>query len=434
MKNRIITGVLMTSLLLAAGLAKADPGIFGQPVLLDGSMQMRQSTTEQFDPVRGQSVADRPRPDFDATPISVSSFEFFPALNISPYYDSNIFAQASGETSDYVWKVNPAFTLLSNWGRNAVALTGFGDFDYYSVHSAQDYNSGAIQAEGRWDIAHQTWLAGALDYQRVIELRGLPTAPGNAEGPSEYNLYSGNAELYRGLGLLKAKADFGTAYYDYSPLDLIGGGVASQNARDRIQNKASSEVSYDITENFQPFVRGGYNWRTYTATSARSSNGYNVDVGSKMDFGGIITAEAYAGYLRQNYFNFGNAVDAFDFGGNVLWNVTGLTSIEFKVARSIEETDVSPAAVAYVASGGSVTVTHELRRNILLDAHFNITGLDYEGIARHDDYYDAGVGGRYFISRNLYTDVTYDFQRRGTDASGENYNRHILLTRVGVQY
>jgi hypothetical protein len=421
-------------MVLAASAAKADPGLFGQPVQLDGSMDMRQSTTEQFDPIRGQSVADRPRPDFDATPISVGSFEFFPAMNFGSYYDSNIFAQAAGETSDYVWKLNPAFSLLSNWGRDAFAVTGFGDFDYYSVHSAQDYNSGALQAEGRWDIAHQTWLAGAADYQRVIELRGEPSAPGNAEGPSEYNLYSGNAEVYRGVGLMKAKLGFDTAYYDYSPLDLIGGGTESQNDRDRMQNKASSEVSYDLTENFQPFVRGGYNWREYTADNIRSSDGYNIDVGSRMDFGGITTAEAYMGWMQQDYFNYFDNVGALDYGGDLLWNVTGLTSVEFKASRSIEETDLSPAAISYIASGGSVTVTHELRRNVLIDAHFDYTGLDYQGIFRHDDYYDAGVGGRYFISRNLYTDMTYDYERRGTDASGENFNRHILLTRVGVQY
>ncbi len=434
MKKKIMATVIMANMVMAASAAKADPGIFGQPVMLDGSMDMRQSTTEQFNPIRGQSVADRPRPDFDATPLSVGSFEFFPAMNFGSYYDSNIFAQAANENSDYVWKLNPAFSLLSNWGRNAIAVTGFGDFDYYTSNTDQNYNSGAIQAEGRWDIAHQTWLAGAAGYQRVVELRGEPTAPGNAKGPSEYNLYSANAEAYRGVGLLKTKLGIDTAYYDYSPLDLIGGGALSQDDRNRVQSKASGEVSYDMTENFQPFVRAGYNRRNYTSFGQRSSDGYNIDVGSKMDFGGVTTAEAYIGYINQDYFNYHDNVGDFDFGGNVLWNVTGLTSVEFKAARSIEETALSPAAISFIASGGSVTVTHELRRNILLDAHADYTGLDYQGIFRHDDYYDVGVGGRYFVNRNLYADMTYDYERRGTDASGNNFNRHIILTRVGVQY
>jgi len=432
MRIKIIAGIIAVGMLLTSG-AKADPGLYGEPVMLDGSLDMRQSTTEQFDPIRGQSVADRPRPDYDATPLSVGAFEFFPAMNFTSYADTNIFAQNGGEASDLVWKANPAFSLLSNWGRNAIAFTGFGDLDFYTANSSQNYYSGAMQAEGRWDIAHQTWLAGTANYQRVTELRGSPSTPGNAEGPSQYNLYSGNADAYRGLGLLKVKLDYNVAYYDYSPLDLIGGGTASQNARDRIQNLASTEVSYDLTENFKPFVRAGYDWRDYTADNLHSSDGEKVDVGSRMDFGGIITAEAYVGWLRQNYFNFGDDVSDMDFGGDVLWNVTGLTSIELKVSRSIEETEIGQAS-SYIATGGTLTVTHELRRNILLDAHTGYTGLDYQGLFRHDDYYDNGLGLRYFINRNLYSDFTYDYERRGTDASGENFNRHILLTRLGVQY
>jgi hypothetical protein len=433
MRKRIIAVVVAAGALSLASGAHADPGLYGEPVQLDGSMDMRQSTVEQFDPIRGQSVADRPRPDFDATPISVGAFEFFPAMNFTSYADTNIFAQNGGETSDLVWKANPAFSLLSNWGKDAIALTGFGDLDWYTVDSKQDYYSGAIQAEGRWDLAHQTWLAAVANYQRVTELRGSPSAPGNAEGPSQYNLYSGNVDAYRGLGQLKVKLDYDVGYYDYSPLELIGGGEQSQNDRDRIQNKASGEVSYDLTENFKPFVRAGYNWHEYTADNLHSSDGQNIDVGSRMDFGGIITAEAYLGWLRQNYFNFNDDITDMDFGGDVLWNVTGLTSIELKASRSIEETEIGVAS-AYIASGGTLTVTHELRRNVLVDAHFGYTGLDYQEIFRHDDYYDSGLGLRYFINRNLYSDFTYDYERRGTDASDQNFNRHILLTRLGVQY
>ncbi len=433
MNSKVIAGTVLIGITLASTAAKADTGLFGQPVQLDGSLDMRRSTTEQFNPVRGQSVSDRPRPDFDATPIMLGAYQLFPAMNFTSYYDSNIFAQTANETSDYVWKANPAVSLLSNWGRNAISVTGFGDFDVYTDHDEQSYKSGGVQAEGRWDIAHQTWLAGAGSYQRVVELRGSPSTPGSSEGPSEYDLFTAEADAYRGLGILKAKLGYGFSYYDYDPLNLIGGGTLSQNSRDRFQNKVSAEATYDLTENFKPFIRGGYNWRDYTADNQHSSNGQNIAVGTRMDLGGIITAEAYAGYLRQDYFNFGNVVDAIDFGGNLLWNVTGLTSIELKVSRSVEETEAGNAS-SYVATGGEVTVTHELRRNILVDAHVGYTDLDFQNIIRHDKYYLAGVGSRYFINRNLYADFTYDYQRRGSNTTGENFNRHILLTRLGVQY
>src|SRR5476649_898633 len=36
------------------------------------------------------------------SPLSIVSFEFFPAMNFTGYYDSNIFAQNGNEQSDFV--------------------------------------------------------------------------------------------------------------------------------------------------------------------------------------------------------------------------------------------------------------------------------------------------------------------------------------------
>src|ERR1700761_8898545 len=197
MKKVLAAAVVISAGMLITPAARADVSLFNvNQQNLDSSLEMRQSTTEQFDPIRGQSVAERPRPDFDPVPIPVGSFQLFPAMNFGSYYDSNIFATPTNTQGDLVWKVNPTATLASNWGRNAIAITGLGDFNYYTNNSEQDYHAGAIQAEGRYDIANQTWLSGVAGYQRVAEMRGGPLTPGNTVGPSMYNLYSADAEAY----------------------------------------------------------------------------------------------------------------------------------------------------------------------------------------------------------------------------------------------
>jgi len=234
--------------------------------------------------------------------------------------------------------------------------------------------------------------------------------------------------------LLKAKLTDNVGYYDYSPVELQGGGNLNQFARDYLSNGISSELGYDLTENFQPFIRAGYNTRDYTSNTHHSSDGDNFDIGSKMDFGGVITAEAYLGYLNQDYYNFnaGN-ISALDFGGDLLWNVTELTSIELKSGRTIDETTLGTAS-SIIDSNGSLTATHELRRDLLVEGHISYDSLDYQDFGRHDDVYDLGFGGRYFINRQWFADGSYDYQRRGSDSPGGNYNEHILLTRIGYQY
>lgn len=425
--------------LAAAGLvmctdAEANQGYFGGRPVIDGSINMRRSTTEQFDPIRGQSVAQRPRPDFDPVPIEVGSFQLFPALSLASYYDTNIYSTQNNLHDDFIWKIDPSVAVVSNWGRHALALTAVGDINRYTHRDEENFEDGAIQAEGRYDVAQQTWLQSTLGYERITEPRSSPDSPGVAANPSQYNLLTAGGEAYRGQGALKAKVNYDYSLYDYDKLQLVGGGTSSQNGRDRSYNKFSTEVSYDVTENFKPFVRGNYEFRDYTATQLRSSTGYEADGGMHFDWGGIVTGEAYGGYIQRDYYNFNDGkVGGEDFGGRVLWNVTELTSVEGEASRSIEEVTLG-GSPALLSTGGSLTLSHELRRNIILEGNASYSNYDFQKSIRSDDVYDVGAGTRYFISRNFYADATYDYNIRNSNIPGTAYQSHIFLVRLGSQY
>lgn len=420
--------------------AMANQGLFGGRPSQDGASEVRVSTTEQFDPIRGQSVSARPRADFDPTPIDVESFQFFPSLTTAAYYDSNIYATSKTAHDDAVTKVDPALSVSSNWGRHAVAFSGFADINNYVNNDTESFTSGAAQLDGRYDIAPLTWLSLAAGYQRDTEPRSSPSIPGGAAEPTQFDLYTGGVELFRGVGKLKLKANYDFNYFDYDPVTLVGGGIASQNGRNRYGNAVRGNVEYEISENIKPYIETVFDWRDYTSNNFRSSTGYNVDVGGKFDFGGVTTAKAYVGYIGRDYSHFSSGgVNAFDFGGNLLWNVTDLTSIVFEGKRTIEETTlggiaVPTAASSYIASGGSVTVTHELRRNVLVEGNVGYTNNDFQRASRNDDDYDMGIGTRILISRNLYSDVTYDYSFRDSNTAGSDYSRHIALVRLGAQY
>jgi hypothetical protein len=194
MKKIAFAATLAVAGMVAASQAEANQGFFGGRPLLDSSLEMRRSTVEQFDPVRGQSVAQRPRPDFDPVPLSLSSFYLYPAMSVSGYYDTNIYATQTNLHDDVVWKVNPTLAAVSNWGRHAVALTAVGDINRYTHRDEENFESGAIQAEGRYDITEQTWLGSTMGYQRVTESRSSPSTPGNADAPAQYDLLQAGGE------------------------------------------------------------------------------------------------------------------------------------------------------------------------------------------------------------------------------------------------
>ena len=439
MKKIALAVVAITGMFIAMS-AQANQGFFGGRGDQNGGLNVRRSTTEQFEPIRGQSVAARARPDFDPTPIDVGSFQMFPAVSVAEYYDSNIYSRPDAKNDDVVTKVNPSLTAASNWGRHAIAFTGLADINIHAINSAERNVGGVAQLEGRYDISPKMWVGGTTYYQRATEPRGSGSAIGGAAEPTQFDIFGAGTELYRGVGTLKAKANYDFSYRDYDRVALVGGGFASQSGRNRTYHAVKTEFSYDVSENLKPFMRGGFDFMDYTSGALRSSHGYNVDTGAKFDFGGVITAEAYAGYKGRDYYNYASGgINTFDFGANVLWNVSELTSIQAETNRTIEETIVGGIAApassnAYVATGGSVTATHELRRVVIVEANASFVNNDYKNSARNDDMLGLGLGSRYFISRNFYTDVTYDFIKRMSNTAGADYDRHVGLIRFGAQY
>lgn len=433
MKKVVLAAALAVGSFVPA-LAFAATDVFGTSQELDGSYSLRRTTTEQFDPIRGQSVLTRPRPDFDPVPITFSSFNIYPSLDAGIEYNDNIFAQQKFHTSDTPLSLYPGINAQSNWGRHALAITAGGNISYYPWNNQQNFNNATVQMEGRYDIAERTWADFTTGYQRVTELRGNPSTPASQAGPSQYNLYSGSAVVNRSVGVIQAKGFYDTAYYQYAPFDLIGGGTFDQSARNRVQNDLGGEVSYNAVENLKPYAGVTYNWHDYVNSGARNSNGYKADVGARMDFGGVTTAQAYIGYMQQDYFNFvHNNVNAIDYGADVLWNVTTLTSVEGKAARSIEES-TSGLAPAYINNMGKVTVSHELMRNTILQAGVTYNGLEYEGITQHDDFYNVMGAARYYFNRNLHTDLTYNYERKESSVAGNDFDQHSIMLRVGFQY
>jgi hypothetical protein len=79
-------------------------------------------------------------------------------------------------------------------------------------------------------------------------------------------------------------------------------------------------------------------------------------------------------------------------------------------------------------------VTHELRRDLLVEANMSFTNNTYAKSTRDDDVYGVGAGARYFFNRNFYSDLTYDFGVRDSNAAGSDYDRHVALVRFGAQY
>lgn len=434
------------ALLASALIAMAMPaearyqqqGLFGGRQEPDGAVQIHNliEPTQNFE--AGVSVAQRPRPEFDPTPINLGSFQFFPSIEVGGVYNTNVYAQSSPITGDFVGLVRPAVSLFSNWSRHAIALSMQGDVGFYADQSSEDYSDGIMSFRGRYDIRNQSAITYGADYQRLTEGRTSPDTTFAAE-PVTYNYYKFFGRVDHQQGKFNFRPEISTRTYDFDPTSSRTARVVTQDFRDRRQDETKLQISYDLMRFWKPFIRGEYNWRDYDSNSRRNSQGWDVVGGTGFEFsGGIITGEVFAGWMEQDYRNWNGSnrsdvISAGHLGGKMLWNITNLTSLEIEADRSIEET-TGTTYRGVVISGGAVTLTHELRRNLLLEANFDASNSEFIGAPpRVDETYRYGTGLRYFFNRHLYGDLEYNYTVRSSDLDTAEFNGHTFGFRLGSQ-
>jgi hypothetical protein len=437
MKKILGSSVLLAAVVVlgaAPAFAYGPEGLFGGRPQPDSSIVLGNPVELRNDrPDRAESVLEHPRPDFDAAPIEMGSFELFPTLEFGATYDDNIYASTNDERDDAIGTIRPIVNLFSNWGRHALSITTFGDVNHYSQHADENYNNAVVDVNGRYDVAAQTWLSGRAGYQRLAETRTSPNAVDGSE-PTTFGVAKAGVTAYRGVGKLKANADYDYKRFDYDNTPSADGDI-DQSIRNRNEHVMGGKVGYEVTANMKPYIRGAYNVRTYDHNSNHDSDGFETVAGVEADFGGITSLDVFAGWMEQYYddFPFKKKLSSPKMGGRLEWNVTGLTSVVFEADRTIEEA-VFGDFNSYYQTGGSVTLTHELRRNILLEGNVAYSHADFNGSSdREDDSVSTGLGGRYLINRNLYSDLLYSWERRYSTEDTSEYDRNMVTLRIGVR-
>jgi hypothetical protein len=218
----------------------------------------------------------------------------------------------------------------------------------------------------------------------------------------------------------------------------VSGGAVDNSDRDRDRLRGRLRVGYQIADTYGVFVEGDatkvdYDRKVDFRGFERSSDGWELLVGSTIDLGGKAFGEFYAGYRHWSYDDsrFEN-VSGPTFGADLTWNLTGLTTLTFSAARTIESTTIQNAAGIERTAFG-LAADHELLRNLILSAMLSAASEDFQGVDRKDDVFAAGAGAKYLLNRHLYAYLGYHYERRDTSPStpgGREYAVNALYLRL----
>lgn len=390
--------------------------------------------TLQSADARNDDVLTRPRQDYDAKGLPLGAFRLFPTLAVGVSADDNIFRQTTGEESDVIYGITARAVLKSTWSRHFLELHAGTDTQIYSDHSSENVTNWNVGTTGKIDVQRSLTIFGDAEYYRDHEDRSSPDSPGFAAEPTSLQkIYTATSIRYQPNRLiLSAGASFDR--FEYDPVALIGGGSIDNSDRDRDRYSFFAKAAYEFSPGTAAFVRLSYEDRKFDETFDRSgfqrdSNGYAIDAGVDMTFGHLIRGRAFIGYISQRYIAPLPDVKGFDFGAQLDWFVTPLTTVRLLASRQINDTTIFGAS-AEDDRRVSLVVDHELLRNVLLHGDVGYTDGTFEGAGREDRTIMARAGVKYLLNRYLSADATYAYRNRDSNTPTGDYTDNVFSINI----
>jgi hypothetical protein len=399
-----------------------------------------QDLESNFKRDKNVSVRQRPRPDYEATGQKAGGFTLYPRVTVDLEHNDNIYAVATGETDDTIWRVKPEMAVRSDWSRHALGFFAGGNVIRYSDNGTEDAEEYTLSANGRIDIARGSNITGSVQTQQLIEPRSAPTAPTASGKPVEYNLTQGNVALTKEFNRLRLIGRLEAKDFDYKDVPNVAGtGIVDQDFRDREEVYYGGKAEYAVSPDTAFYVSATGNKRSYdtnVVSNDRSSDGYVVGVGANFDVSELVRGDIQLGYMKQSYDVAGfKGIDGFSALGRLEWFPTQLTTLGLNGSRTIEES-VAPGSPGFISNNIGASIDHELLRNVLLSAAASYGKDAYEQIDRDDKRTNLSATATYLVNRRVGLFLTYSYQKQESSGAqaARSFTANKLAASVALQF
>ena len=431
---------LKSGVVLGALTAVVAGPVFAQSAT--GSLRSAQDqSADLFARDRSVAVRERSRPEYEALGTRAGTFMVYPKIEWSAEGNDNIFAVATGEDNDVIFRVRPDVSLESTWSRHALAAFARASIDRYQDFDTEDSETWSAGASARLDVVRGAAINFGADYASLIEPRTSSNTPGFAAEPVQYDITQAFLAAGRTLGRVRLSGRGDVRTFDYSDVRSVTNTVIDQDDRDREIRSLTGRVDVALSPATALFVQVTGNDRDYDVAStpvfaARDSSGYEALAGVNFELGAVARGELAAGYISQAYDD-ARFKDISGFGARaqVEWFPTELTTFTATGSRTIEDAGIA-GSNGYLSSSIGVRVDHELLRNLILTASANRSVDAYEGIDREDTRLDAGISGTWLVNRNLGVNLAASrFEQESSGVrGGPDFTVNRLIVSLVTQF
>jgi len=408
--------------------------ILGVMVLLFGCACSMMVAAQE--PKRSETVTERSRPDLDARGIRVGVFNMFPTVGVDLLYDDNIFAENDFKVDDLITMITPKLIFEADWSRAQLELGADLAVGRFADVETEDYEDWRVWGDLGMDLGRGRLAAEV----RHFDLHEFRTSADDSRGirPTEYTSDFLSLGYRNQFGHLKVNVELSRRTLSFDDTKTLNGSESNQD-RDRDNNNLRARMGYSRAQRFQPFVEIGltevnFDQQFDNDGFQRSSDGYDIVGGTDIDLSGTTFGEVFVGYIRRDYDDVRFLkVDGPIFGGELTWNISGLTTVQLSASRLIRSTTIVGAA-GITDTGFGLGLDHELLRDLIMSFDVSVNNEDFEGIDRSDDIFSAELEGVYMMNRYLQLHLGISFLNRDTspsDSGGREFDRMRIY--FGIQ-
>jgi hypothetical protein len=371
---------------------------------------------------------------------STDDFHIQPEIQLTTYYDDNIYATNRAEVSDFITIFSPVLKIHSHWDKHSLKFETGANIGRYLDNPTENYDDYWFEASGTYEIGSNTTLFGDAGYYMKHEGRDNKDSIQSADGPTTYDVQSLGLGGRHRLGKTVIRLVLG-----YEKLDYDNIGNLFNDDRDRTHNAVGLRVTREIDNQTRVYVQGLFNDRDYVLVTNgvnRDSSGYSAVAGLIRSLGDKGRIEGYAGVLSQDYddTNF-EKVTAADFGIKLNWYPAESWKVTGNLNRSLRET-TDEGASGYLLTKLDLQVEKSISSKVTGYAAYTYGYYDYQGIARKDDYNAVTLGANYQLGRDVLVSGSYSYHDNNSNDAVLNpfpgvsydYNKNLFLLSLKARF
>ena len=379
---------------------------------------------------------------FRPEPIKINSFLVVPVIDVETDFVDNVFASDAFDVNDVILSVTPRLFMRNSRDDRNVFMSVSGGYETYLDNSRPGRAVFDVNGAARFGIGTRTRTFVGGNFQSN-DTQGFAVVDGDDRAGQPLNLtaVSVRAGGEQDFGLLKVAVEGDYRDVSYSGDVVVDDVEVESGFKDFDTLSGTARLTYALSPGQGVYLQGKARMINFDSLgngiqlpglveADLSSEDLSFQIGYRREITRLLELDLSAGYITQNYDSaaFKN-VNSFAFNAKLLWEPTRLTSVRLRGGRTLD-TSNDPFLTGFLRTTASLTVSHELRRNIVLDGNVRFSDLAAVDGSSNGQQFGTYASVRYYLNRDWSVRLRGEYLDRDTAEFPGSQTR----ATVGLRY